>query len=574
MQNEINGVKEAIDEANVSLLKYSKTMREIEWGHFDYIQDRISQITSEANFLIDLMSKSNLYKDNGQFNAEGMATTGLHAQNYNVYMAQADQYAEEILALNKEIAKDPYNTELIERREELLGLQQDSILAAEDEKQAIVDLVEEGINIELEALKELIDAYTDSLDSAKDLYEYQKKIEEKTSDIAALQKQLSAYENDTSEETRAKIQQIKIDLSEAQADLAETEYDQFVSDTKKLLDNLYNEYQGILNERLDNVDALISDMINAVNINSADINNTLIRVSDEVGYTMTQSMQDIWSNSGGAANAIVSKYGDNFTNQLTTINQVLSAIQTSVAAMITASNTEATTAVSKTSSTTTPTTNPTTASSTSTTKSTTPATATTAAKEITIGGKINAGNSKIYSDSYGGKSSNQYFKSDPIYTVLGENNGYLKVRHHKLSSGVTGWFKKGDVKAYKTGGLVDYTGLAQVDGTPEKPELMLNSVDTENFIGLRDALRKMSMQPLTGITDISKSFSTISSPSISSGTTFGEINITIPIDHVENYDDFINQLRQDKKFEKFVQSISVDRLAGDSPLIKNKYKWQ
>ena len=73
--------------------------------------------------------------------------------------------AEEI---DKELANDPYNTELIERREELLGLQQDSILAAEDEKQAIVALVEEGIALELESLQNLIDTYTDALDSAKD----------------------------------------------------------------------------------------------------------------------------------------------------------------------------------------------------------------------------------------------------------------------------------------------------------------------------------------------------------------------------------------------------------------------
>lgn len=47
----------------------------------------------------------------------------------------------------------------------------------------------------------------------------------------------------------------------------------------------------------------------------------------------------------------------------------------------------------------------------------------------------------------------------------------------------------------------------------------------------------------------------------------------IPIDHVENYDDFVNQLRQDKKFEQLIQSMTVDRLTGGSSLAKNKYKW-
>lgn len=120
-------------------------------------------------WIIDLLSSKELYNEKGQLNDDGMATMGLHGQNYNVYMAQADQYAQELLDINKEIAKDPYNTELISRREELLGLQQDSILAAENEKEAIKDMVEEGINRELDSLKELIDAYNDTLDSAKSL---------------------------------------------------------------------------------------------------------------------------------------------------------------------------------------------------------------------------------------------------------------------------------------------------------------------------------------------------------------------------------------------------------------------
>lgn len=110
-------------------------------------------------------------------------------------------------------------------------------------------------------------------------------------------------------------------------------------------------------------------------------------------------------------------------------------------------------------------------------------------KTVKIGGLINAGSAKIYRSSYGGGPSQQYFGSDPIYTVIGENNGYYLVRHRSVSSGYTGWFKKGDVKAYQTGGLADYTGLAWLDGTKTNPELILNAKDTQNFIELKDILR-------------------------------------------------------------------------------------
>lgn len=461
MQDSINGVKEELAEANVELAEYAKTMREIEWGYFDYTQERISQLTQEADFLIDLLSNSDLHTDNGQLTDEGMATMGLHGQNYNTYMAQADQYAQEILKIDEELAKDPYNTDLIERREELLGLQQDSILAAENEKQAIVSLVEEGIQLELESLQELIDAYTESLDSAKDLYEYEKKISEQTSNISNLRKQLAAYENDISEETRATVQKLTVELAEAEDELSETEWEQQISEQKKMLDSFYEEYSLVLNSRLDNIDTLIGDMIDSVNDNSGAINETLTETANNVGYTMSENMQNIWNGATGALDGTISKYGDDFSSKFTAIQAVLDLIQANTAAMVEQSNQEAENTIGNTTTTTTPSTPSDSPNETITEPQTTE-------KQITIGGKINAEGAKIYSYAGDTSGSKQYFSNDPIYTVLDEESGYLKVRYHKLSSGITGWFKKSDVKAYKTGGLVDYTGLAQVDGTPGK----------------------------------------------------------------------------------------------------------
>ena len=582
MQSSINGVKEELAETNVELAEYEKTMREIEWGYFDYTQERISQLTQEADFLIDLMGNSDLHTDKGQLTDEGMATMGLHGQNYNTYMAQADMYAAEILEIDKELANDPYNKELIERREELLELQQDSILTAEDEKQAIVALVEEGINLELQAMQDLIDKYAESLDTAKDLYEYQKKIKEQAANVASLQKQLSAYENDLTEETRAKVQKLTVELAKAEEELAESEYEQYISDQKKLLDELYLEYETILNQRLDNVDALISDMITAVNDNSGSINETLTTTADNVGYTMTTNMQNIWNGATNALDGTISKYGDDFSTKFTAVQSVLSSIQANTAAMVAASDGEAHKTVDNT--------NPETMPTTPTTSTTPPATqstpTSTSKKTITVGGKINAKGAKIY-DYAGDKSgNNQYYSNDPIYTVLAEQNGYLKVRYHKSSSGVTGWFKKSDVKAYKTGGLVDYTGLAKVDGTHGKPELMLNAEDTKNFLELRDLLRVLSSQSLTvgssgfgsptlsGVSDLSRMLSALRTANGGTfGTTIGDVEITIPIERVDDYNDFVTKLRNDPKFENMLLDVTIGRLAGGSSLAKNKYKW-
>ena len=167
MQIEINGVKEAIQAAQIEIINLDNKIRDSKWEAFDFLQQRISTITDEANFLIELMEGSDLF-DDGQLTRQGQAVIGLHAVNYDVLMAQADKYGEEVKNLNAEISRNSTDKNLISRRDELLKLQQESIIAAQQEKEAISDLVEEGINNELDSLKDLISAYEDSLDSAKD----------------------------------------------------------------------------------------------------------------------------------------------------------------------------------------------------------------------------------------------------------------------------------------------------------------------------------------------------------------------------------------------------------------------
>ena len=59
---------------------------------------------------------------------------------------------------------------------------------------------------------------------------------------------------------------------------------------------------------------------------------------------------------------------------------------------------------------------------------------------------------------------------------------------------------KSQFKAYKTGGLADYTGPAWLDGSKTHPELVLNAKDTENFIELKNILaNSMGAQGAGGI---------------------------------------------------------------------------
>lgn len=447
MKQSISDVEESLADANIQLVEYQKTMRSISWEYFDYIQERFSQLSQEADFLIELMQNDKLFEDNGQYTAKGKATVGMRVLNYNAYMAQADAYAKEMQRVQQELAKDPYDTELIKRREELLRLQQESIQSAESEKDAMRSLVEDGINKELDALKKLIEEYNDSIDSAKDLYEYQKKVSEQTGNIAMIEKQLAAYAGDNSEESRMRIQKLNEDLKKAREQLQETERDQNISEQKKLLDDLYNEYEELLTKKLDDVDALMREMIERTNANLDEVREEIRISANEVGYAVSDGMWSVLTSSGFA------NY-DKMFEGLTAVSDYLAHITRTVDAMARAS---------------------------------------------------------------------------------------------------------GVVTAYSTGGLVNYTGLAKLHGSPNRPELVLNPGDTENFLKTVGILRNMP-----GISNISGVSAT------AGGSTIGQVIVDFNIDHVKDYNDLISQMQSDPKFERLISAITLDRAVGKSSFHKNK----
>ena len=578
--NSIDEVTLSIVESETKLKEWQQTIQQSSWEIFDILQDKISSVTDETEFLIDLLSGDKLYDDNGQLTNEGSATMGLHGVAYNTHMYQADQAAAEAARLKKELEKDPYDTELEERYREMISLQQEHILAAKDERDAIKSLVEEGIQLEIEALEERIDKYNEALDSQKDLYDYQKKIKEQTEEIASLEKQMAAYSGDNSEESRAKVQELRVSLEEAKTDLEETEYDKYISDTQQMLDDLTLQYSETLNMRLDNVDALISDMITQVNTDATSISNTISEKADSVGYTLSDSMSTIWDTNSTKINDVITNYGDKFANAQTTTNNALSTINTNLQNVITQLNSIAKTNIKS-------------ASVSSVDKSKNKdtgkkptldkkPTSSTPSGTIKVGGKINASGAQIY-DYAGDKSGErQLYRNDPIYKVLKTNGNWVQVRWHKLSKGVTGWFKKGDVKAYATGKqnfLDDEIAWTQEKGkefivrpsdgailTPvTKGDSILNAQASGNIWDMANSPAEFIKDNLNlGATNVPNN------SNVQNNYTQNLDKVVFNFPSVKNYDEMLSAMQKDPNFERLLLSMTIDRLAGKSSLAKGK----
>ena len=367
--------------------------------------------------------------------------------------------------------------------------------------------------------------------------------------------------------------------------MAETEYDKYIEDQEKLLDDLYLEYEQTLNTRLDNVDALVSDMIAEVNTDAASINTTLSEKADSVGYTLSDSMKTIWDNNTATTTNVITTYGERFSSAQTTTNDALNTINTNLQNVISQLNSIANTKVKSAN-----TSSAADSKQTNTTKSTTTKTTTstnkaaaTATPTIKVGGKINAGSAKIY--DYAGDTSGerQLYRKDPIYKVLKTSGNWLQVRWHKLSSGITGWFKKGDVKAYKTG-VKDLLN-SEVAWTQEgrKQEYIVRPSDGAILTPLAKGDSVLNADASNNIWNMANSPAEFIKDNLNLNATNVPNNSTVQssytqhldkvvfnLPNVKNYEELLSAMQKDKNFERLILSMSIDRLAGKSSLAKGK----
>lgn len=324
----IQEVQESIEDVTNTIIELQNNLRELSWETFDKGQEHISNLRSEFDFLIDLLEGNKMYNDNG-ITEHGQATMGLHALNYNAYMSQADDYAEEIRRINEELADDPNNQTIIERRQELLELQRDMISAAEDEKQAMVDLASDGYDTLLDKIKEITEKHKDMLSEITDMRDFEKNVKEQVEELDSLKKQLIAYQGDDSESSRATIQELQDKIKDAEENLEETQYDKYIQDQEEILDKIYSDTEQWINERLDDEDQLLKEIIDSTNDSASSISSTISSSANEVGYTISNELGSILNGTGD----LVAEYNDNFTNSMTTLQASVDSIKDSVIQM-------------------------------------------------------------------------------------------------------------------------------------------------------------------------------------------------------------------------------------------------
>ena len=555
--------------------------------------------------MTELLSYEDLHDDNGKLTDAGMATIGLHGQNQNTYMYQADKAFAEAKRLKQLLDKDPNDKDTENAYNEAMAEGYDYVLKSKQEWQEMVDLIQEGMDIELDSLQDRIDKYEEALDSAKDLYDYQRKIAESTKEIGNIEKQLSSYEGDTSEEARAKIQELRVSLDEAKQNLEEQEYDKYISDQKALLDSLYLEYEQILNERLDNQDWLLNQIIESVNLAASEnsgiatmigtttqtIGQTLTDQAGAVGVTLSGAMKDIWVNGDSSINGVLTKYSTNFDTKSTTLINTLNGIKVSVDNMVNALNKEAEKKVNANKTAPSAKKDPTKDSSNTNKTNTNNNNKTTNTNKSSgdgvpkEGDKVKFLSGQYYYDSYGKKPLGSKYHGKEVYITNINKKGshpYHISTGKKLGSGDLGWLKLSQISGYATGKkklLDNELAWTQENGK----EFIVRPSDGAILTPIAKGDSVLNANASSNIWDMANSPSDFikdnlnlgkanipNNSNVNNNYTQNLENVVFNLPNVQSYDELLSAMQKDKNFEKLILSMSIDRIAGKSSLAKNK----
>lgn len=315
-QSDIRAVEKAIWDSEVAMAQFNKTVRELETEKFEEFIKRIGDITDELENVYDLLSDEDVATEDGAWTEEGITSLGLMVQKMEIAKKQTEEYQKEIDELTRsykagEISEQEYNDRLVE----LKNSQWDSIDAYESAKDAIIDInearidmIEEGIQDEIDAYKELIDLKKEELDAERDLYEFRNNINKQTKDISALERRIASMSGSTDAATIAERTKLEAQLREAREGLDDTYYSHAMDSQSSALDDeneayvtSKEDYVELLRESLEDVEAIVANTMSQVLINADVVLGELNSVSGEYGITLSDSLMLPWTTAAAQA---------------------------------------------------------------------------------------------------------------------------------------------------------------------------------------------------------------------------------------------------------------------------------
>lgn len=307
-KTEINGVTSAIVEADSALEELKQSIMEIRYKSFEDSLNNLDFNSEMFSSIRDLMSQEGIYDDNVKLTDSGKTQLALMEQELISAKQKVANYNTAIEALAKDLAYDHITqAQFNEKLQEYQKDQMSAIKATKDARDAILDLVKDGITKESEAVQELIQKRKDDLSLQKEYYDFQKKMNDKSKEMNKIRAQIAAMEGDNSLETVAKRKKLMSQLQELEEEYNEElnnrKYD-LVQDAYDKTDELTQENEEkALKELETNLNVQNEAIANALEVTKATyqtVYDQLNMLAQEYNFTLTDSLTSPWLNAQSA----------------------------------------------------------------------------------------------------------------------------------------------------------------------------------------------------------------------------------------------------------------------------------
>lgn len=307
-RTEINGVTSAIVEADSALEELKQSIMEIRYKSFEDSLNNLDFNSEMFSSIRDLMSQEGIYDDNIKLTDSGKTQLALMEQELISAKQKVANYNTAIEALAKDLAHGNISqAQFNEKLQEYQKDQMSAVKATKDARDAILDLVKDGITKESEAVQELIQKRKDDLSLQKEYYDFQKKMNDKSKEMNKIRAQIAAMEGDNSLETVAKRKKLMSQLQELEEEyneeLIDRKYDLTQDAYDKTNELTQENEEKALKELETNLDAQNEAIANALEVTKdtyETVYEQLNMLAQEYNFTLTDSLTSPWKDAQSA----------------------------------------------------------------------------------------------------------------------------------------------------------------------------------------------------------------------------------------------------------------------------------
>ena len=319
---ELQKYKNNMMSAAAAVKEYMNAIVELEFKGLNDFKSQMDSISNTISTMSDLIGNVGLTDEKGKLTDLGLAKMALYAQQLANSKQEAAEYTEAMNALKKMLdegllTQDEYN----KRLQDYTSAQNSAVKSSKEAKDAILSLVKDGIQAEIDAKKNLVTETKAALDAERDLHDYRNSITEKQDNISKLERQIASLSNSTNREDIAQRLQLQSQLAEAKKELYDLQYDHEIDQRKEALDKEFNDYEESkqkesdeLDSNLDEQNAAIERYLNEVKTKYSSVYEVLNQYGDEYSLAAIEDLTTPWNEGGNAADLCSVAVGDALSN--------------------------------------------------------------------------------------------------------------------------------------------------------------------------------------------------------------------------------------------------------------------